>query len=131
MLILIRILFITYLIAINFYSFLIVKDQKNAFESGDNCSFKDTKLYIAALLGGALTIFVTMLIFRFRLGNMFLMIFLPVVSVLNVYVAFLLFRNNFGYQVVIETQRNFYSLNAVTANYLKYRFLSIFFQSPS
>ncbi len=103
MLIPIRIIFITYLISINFYAFLTVKNQKTAFENGDKCSFNDTRLYLCALFGGAITVFVTMLILRFRLSNMFLMIFLPIVSVITIYLTFLLFSCNFGFQTTTTT----------------------------
>ena len=71
-----KLIFIVYLIAVNFYAFLAVHYQKKAREDHEGKDVHDSKLYITALLGGALGIFVTMFAKKYRLRNLFLMVFL-------------------------------------------------------
>ena len=82
-----------YILSVNFCSFLIVTRQFEEWESGDPTARKtDGKLILAALLGGAGTIYATMFALKYRLSNLLLMIFLPVLTVLNIYCFFLGFR---------------------------------------
>jgi uncharacterized membrane protein YsdA (DUF1294 family) len=53
----------------------------------------DGKLLLAAVLGGAIGIYVTMFITKFKLRNMLLMIALPVIAVINVWIIILAFRS--------------------------------------
>ena len=54
---LLRILLIVYIVAVNFYAFMLVRSQKiqNA-ETGES-KVKDGKLFLAGAIGGALGIF--------------------------------------------------------------------------
>ena len=58
-----------YLIAINVYGVLILKFQKQAREEGDEESIAigDGKLFLTGFLGGALGIYASMFIFKYRL----------------------------------------------------------------
>ena len=85
------ILLAVYILAVNFYSFWLVKTLREEVESGDH-SKGDSKLLIAALLGGATAIYASMFAFRYRLGSILLMILIPVLAVLNIYTFFLGFR---------------------------------------
>ena len=86
------ILFAVYIFAINFYSFRLLKTQKESWDGGEKINKNDGKLILAALLGGATAIYVTMFIMRFRLSNLLFMIFMPLVAVVNFYCFFLGFR---------------------------------------
>ena len=92
MLILMRVLLVVYVLAINAYGFLLLKFQKDGDELGD-CENKvhDGKLFITALLGGALGIFVAVFVLKYRMKSMFFMVLMPVVAVLNAYLIFLCF----------------------------------------
>ncbi len=87
------VLFAVYILAVNFYSFWLLKSQRDDFEAGgDAYKQQDGKLMLVALLGGAATIYATMFVLRYRLSNLLLMVGLPVLAVLNVYCFFLGFR---------------------------------------
>lgn len=97
-----KLIFIVYLIAVNFYAFLAVHYQKKAREEREGKDVHDSKLYITALLGGALGIFVTMFAKKYRLQNLFLMVLMPVLIAVNAYLVFLAFSSNFGFGVATE-----------------------------
>lgn len=90
------ILFIVYLLAINFYSFLLIKSQKDESDnSGEVKKSGDGKLILAGFLGGALTIYISMFIFKYRIKNIILMILMPMIAAINIYIIFILFRSGF------------------------------------
>ena len=96
MYILIRVLTGVYLIAVNFYSFLLLRSQKTAREEGDD-SVRDIRLYIVALLGGAIGIYIGMLCLKYRLKNFLLMVLMPVLITLTIYFVIMAFINNFWF----------------------------------
>ncbi len=85
------VLFSVYILAVNFYGFRYAKALRDGDDGGDSRA-GDGKLVLTALLGGALAVFLSLLFMRYRLNSMTLMIFLPVIAVLNVYCFFLGFR---------------------------------------
>lgn len=97
--ILLYIIFSVYIAAVNFYAVLLLKSQRD--EYGDNNAPKtgDGKLLLTALLGGAVAIYVSMFIMKYRLNNLLLMILLPVLGVLNIYFFVLAFRSGFTFFV--------------------------------
>lgn len=97
--VLLYILFAVYILAINFYSVMLLKAQRDEYGESDKKS-GDGKIILAALLGGALSIYVGMFIMRYRLKNILFMILMPVISVLNVYFFYLAFRSGFTFIVV-------------------------------
>ena len=86
------ILFSVYILAVNFYGIRYAKALRDGDEAGDSRA-GDGKLVLTALLGGAVSIYASLLAMRYRLNSMTLMIFLPVIAVLNVYCFFLGFRS--------------------------------------
>ena len=98
--ILLYILFAVYIFAVNFYSFLLIKNQRESFNETEQRKIGDGKLFLAAFLGGAVTMYVSMFVFRYRLNNMFLMLSLPVLSALNIYLFILAYRSGFGFIVI-------------------------------
>lgn len=91
--ILLYILLTVYILSVNFYSFRLIKTQRDDWEAGgDAFSKQDGKLFLAAILGGATAIYATMFAMRFRLSNLILMISMPVLAVLNLYLFYLSFR---------------------------------------
>lgn len=58
------------------------------------------KLCIAGALGGAITIYVCMFIFKYRRSDLLLMVLMPILGVLNVYLWVILFRSGFAFFVV-------------------------------
>ncbi len=99
MIILIRVLVITYLLAINVYSFLLIFFQKKQTEENDKTKIKDGKLFITGMLGGALGVYVAMFILSYRLHSLFLMVTMPLLIVLTVYIIIVGFQGNFGFIV--------------------------------
>ncbi len=117
--IILYILLIAYIVAINFYSFLLVKtlhdeDRKSEIErqaapltenTAAQTSKKTTnrpmsKLFIAGALGGAITIYVCMFLFKYRRADLLLMVLMPLLGVLNVYLFVLLSRSGFGFLLI-------------------------------
>ena len=115
--ILLYILLIAYIIAINFYAFLLIKSardkekereisqQSAAIESHETPlstpAEKNTgKLCITGLLGGAITLYVCMFIFKYKRSDLLLMVLMPLLGVLNVYLWVLLFRSGFSFLMI-------------------------------
>lgn len=87
-----------YIVAINVYSVMLLISQRNEYLTDESkLNSGDGKLLLSALLGGAVGIYVTMFITRFKLKNMLLMILLPVIAVLNVWLCVLAFRSGFPF----------------------------------
>ena len=55
----------------------------------------DFKLLLTGALGGAITIYVCMFIYKYKVSNLLLMVSMPVLAAINVYLWFLLFRSGF------------------------------------
>ena len=90
---LLYILLAVYIAAVNFYSFFLVRIQRENSESGEEQAGKgDPKLLLAAFLGGATAIYCAMFAFRYRLSNLVLMVAMPVLACVNIYSFFLGFR---------------------------------------
>lgn len=98
---LLYIIFIVYILAVNFYAVILLRTQRD--ESGGNetkMNSGDGKLILTAILGGAIAIYVSMFIMRYRLKNLLLMILMPVLAVLNVYFFILAFRSGFTFFIL-------------------------------
>ncbi len=89
-----------YLLAINFYAFLLVKNLKDETDGTDNYKKSDGRLFLTGLLGGAITIYVCLFAFKYRQKSLFLMILMPLLGVLNVYLTILAIRSGFSFFVV-------------------------------
>ena len=90
MLILIRVLLIVYFVAMNVYTFFLIKYQRDSFDEGEcQNAVHDGKIFISALLGGATGIYVGSFVFKYRLRSMFIMVLMPVLIVLNAYALYL------------------------------------------
>ena len=59
-----------------------------------------SKLCITGALGGAITIYACMFIFKFKRNDLFLMVIMPLLGVLNVYMWVLLFKSGFGFLLI-------------------------------
>lgn len=126
--IILYILLIAYIAAINFYAFLLVKtlaakereaelnrqasplihsaqdaqDPQNALPAPQASPPQKMigKLCITGALGGAITIYVCMFIFKYRRSDLLLMVLMPILGVLNVYLWVILFRSGFAFFIV-------------------------------
>lgn len=95
------IMFAVYIAAVNIYSVMLVISQRNDCLSDEiKPTYGDGKLLLAALLGGALGIYVTMFIIRFKLKNIVLMILLPIIAVFNVWLCIIAFRSGMTFIAV-------------------------------
>ena len=114
--IILYILLIAYIVAVNFYAFMLVKSlrDKDAEEEvrrqAEPLSSATTppqepqkylrKLLITGAMGGAITIYACMFIFKWKRTDLVLMVLMPLLGVLNVYLWVLLFRSGFRFFVV-------------------------------
>lgn len=99
--VLLYVIFIVYILAVNFYAVLLVKSQRDeSIDENGKAKSGDGKLILTAILGGAISIYVSMFIMRYRLKNLLLMILMPVIAVLNVYFCYVAFRSGFTFFVV-------------------------------
>lgn len=93
---LLYILFGVYLIAVNIYSFMLVRSQKQASHDRDHTPKNlNGKLLISGFLGGAIAAYAALFLLKFKTDNLLLMIILPILAVLNIYLIIILFRNGF------------------------------------
>ena len=95
-----------YILAINFYAFWLIKSLKDK-ETGKRETEKSEgalpmekckqKLIVTGALGGGLTVYICMFLFKFRRNDLFLMVLMPILAVLNIYIFFLLYRSGFSF----------------------------------
>ena len=117
--IILYILLIAYILAVNFYAFMLVKQlrdkdredelhrQAMPLSGNENVPTPSPepqrvlgKLLTTGVLGGAITIYVCMFIFKWRRTELLLMVLMPLLGVLNVYIFVLLFRSGFGFLLI-------------------------------
>ena len=116
--ILLYILLIAYIVAINFYAFLLVKGLRDREKTAEvkrqaepliSAANPDTqplkerylgKLLLTGALGGAITIYVCMFILKYKRSDLLLMVLMPLFGVLNVYLFVLLFKSGFGFLLI-------------------------------
>ena len=91
--------FIAYILAVNFYSFLLVKGLKDEYSEDVPDKSSDGRLVLTGFLGGAITIYVCMFVIKYRLKSLFLMLLMPILGVLNVYLWVIAFRSGFTFFV--------------------------------
>lgn len=94
--ILLTVLLSTYILAVNYYAFRLLKKQQEDTDVGDMQEGDgDGRLLLISAMGGAIAVFVTMFVLRYRLDSMLLMIVLPLLAVVNIYCFYLGFRSIF------------------------------------
>ena len=95
------IIFTVYILAINFYSVMLLVSQKNEYLIDENkLNSGDGKLILSALMGGAVGIYIAMFITKFKLKNMLFMILMPVIGALNIWFIVLAYRSGFSFIAV-------------------------------
>lgn len=97
--VLLYIILSVYIIAVNFYAVMLLVSQRNEF--GDNAKpTGDGKIIIAAILGGALAVYVSMFVMHYKLKNVLFMILMPVIAVLNAYFFYLAYTSGMSFIVL-------------------------------
>jgi uncharacterized membrane protein YsdA (DUF1294 family) len=72
---------------------MLVLSQKNQSAiNAEKLHSGDGRIILSALLGGAIAIYVTMFITRYKLKNLLYMIAMPLISVINVWMFIATFR---------------------------------------
>ncbi len=112
---LLYVLLVAYIVSINFYAFLLVKTlrekekEREVEEQAEPLTQVSQnrppernlgKLCVTGLLGGAITIYASMFIFKYKRSDMLLMILMPLFGVLNIYFFILLFKSGFGFLLI-------------------------------
>ena len=127
--VLLYILLIAYILAVNFYAYLLVKSMRDKekeratnseslpnVQSSTATVYKESlnqenatvttnekvtgKLCITGALGGAITIYVCMFVLKYKRSDLLLMVVMPLLGVLNVYLWVLLFRSGFSFFLI-------------------------------
>ncbi len=118
--IILYLLLIAYILAINFYAFLLVKTFRDkerqaeiaqaAKENALPLTAEEKtprppervigRLCITGLLGGAITIYVCMFLLKYKRSDLLLMVAMPLLGVLNIYLWVLLFRSGFSFFIL-------------------------------
>lgn len=119
--VLLYILLIAYIIAVNFYAFLLVKSLRDKDKQAEierqakpltdstqtaEQPLKPTedralgKLCLTGALGGAITIYLCMFLLKYKRSDFLLMVLMPLLGVLNVYLFVLLFKSGFGFLLI-------------------------------
>lgn len=98
--ILLYIVLSVYILAVNFYAVMLLITQRNEFGDNPERPTGDGKIILAALLGGALAVYVSMFIMRYRIKNVLFMILMPVIAVLNIYFFYLAYSSGLSFIVV-------------------------------
>ncbi|MGN1235007.1 MAG: hypothetical protein ACI4U2_03395 [Christensenellaceae bacterium] len=83
------VLSVVYLVSVQVYAFFLVKGQKDRPDERR----EDYKLFVAGLLGGAVTVYVALFLYRYRLSNPLIMITMPLIGAVNIFVAVLFYRS--------------------------------------
>ena len=116
------VLLVAYILAVNFYAFLLVKSLKEKekqdeldrqseplssyaeprYENAPQTPVQRPtgKLFLTGLLGGAIAIYVCMFVFKYKRSDLLLMVLMPLFAVLNVYIWVQLFRSGFSFFVL-------------------------------
>ncbi len=91
------VILITYIVAINFYGILLLRNQKKEREENcdDNATISDAKILLTGALGGATGIYIFMFIFKYRLKSLILMVLLPIFIAINIFIIVCLFQGNY------------------------------------
>jgi uncharacterized membrane protein YsdA (DUF1294 family) len=76
---------------------LIISQKNDYLNDQTKLNSGDGRIILAAILGGAIGIYVTMFITKYKLKNILLMIIIPVIGVLNVYFFIVALRSGFTF----------------------------------
>ena len=119
--IILYILLIAYILAINFYAFVLIKTLRDkereaelhrqgepltSFEQNPQPLAKPSadkyigRLLVTGLLGGAITIYVCMFLLKYKRTELLLMVMMPLLGVLNIYLWVLLFKSGFRFLII-------------------------------
>ena len=98
--VLLYIIFTVYILAVNFYAVMLLKSQRDEFGENAEKPTGDGKLILTAILGGALAIYISMFIMRYRIKNILFMILMPVIAFLNIYFFYLAYSSGLSFIVV-------------------------------
>ncbi len=90
--VLLYILLTVYIIAVNFYAYRFIREQRDSVDAGEPAA-GDGKIFLSAILGGAVTLFASLLIMKYRRSSFVLMVFLPLLAVLNIFCFYLGYRS--------------------------------------
>ena len=94
------ILLSTYVVAINFYAFVLMLLQKKQTNKNTSVHRKisDGKILLSGMLGGALGVFVSTFFLKYRRDSILIMVLMPIITAFYVYLILKLFSFGFFYR---------------------------------
>ena len=90
----------TYVLAINFYAFILMLLQKRqtAQSVAPRRKISDGKILLSGTLGGALGVFLSTFFLKYRRDSILIMVLMPIITAIYVYLILKLFSLGFFYR---------------------------------
>ena len=82
--VLLYIILSVYIVAVNCYAVMLLVSQRNEFGDNPAKPTGDGKIILAAILGGALAIYVSMFVMRYRIKNILFMILMNLLFAVDI-----------------------------------------------
>ncbi|MBO4323606.1 MAG: DUF1294 domain-containing protein [Clostridia bacterium] len=94
----IRICVAVYYAAVNVFGFVIMNIQKKGMDNEETCNrVSDGKIFFAALLGGAVGIYIAMFVLKYKLKSVAFMVLTPVIAAAHICFIIFGYTQNFAF----------------------------------
>lgn len=97
MIVLLIVLLVVYVLAVNFYSFMLMLLQKkqSSLATKPKRVITDGKILLSAVLGGALSTFISTFLLKYRRDSILIMVVTPLLVAIQVFIVVSAFTSGF------------------------------------